>query len=218
MRFPKIASMGRVFHLFDYEPLNRDGLNLKSRLKKFYFAGASNNNTRLSYNGVTIRQNDIPGPDPFHSSSLLNGEDASPYLAAGAKAIVDDVIGRFAHGLLKDVERNTHDGFDELMRYDNYSTRSYMAVAYRPSAHLNLPDEPLPADVINWLETFDKSTGWYDRALSETVLEAVAFGWNPTATISPMEMTEWYCIEYVSSIFDSVPASDIFVPAAAHPR
>lgn len=48
---------------------------------------------------------------------------------------------------------------------------------------------------VNWMETFDNSTGAYDRALTEVVLEAVAFGWKPPAETH--EGTKWWCIECV---------------------
>ncbi|KIK68736.1 hypothetical protein GYMLUDRAFT_256401 [Collybiopsis luxurians FD-317 M1] len=194
MRFPQIKSMNRVFHLFNYPPLNQGDLSLKSKLKPFYFVGAANNYTLLSYNGVTVRQNTTaPGSDPFKSDLVIKDTDPGPYVAAGAKAIVDDVIGPFAEGLLKDLQNNTDDGMKQLMRFDQHSTRSYMTLVYKPSAHLKLPPTPLPVDVVNWLETFDKSTGWYDRAFTETVLEAVAFGWNPSS--DPLIRTPWFCID-----------------------
>ena len=57
-------------------------------------------------------------------------------------------------------------------------------------------------DDLAWVEAHDKSTGWYDRALSETVLEAIAFGWSPST--NPMETTRWWCIECVYSDEQSV--------------
>lgn len=61
------------------------------------------------------------------------------------------------------------------MSADAHSTRSYMTFAYTPNASLGLPEESLSTDVVNWVETFDKSTGWYNRVLLK-VLEALAFG------------------------------------------
>ncbi|EUC58754.1 L-amino acid oxidase, partial [Rhizoctonia solani AG-3 Rhs1AP] len=67
-----------------------------------------------------------------------------------------------------------------------------MSIKYSPTPSLGLPAEPLPNDVVNWCETFDKSTGWYDRALSETVLESIAFGWQPGPDPPPVD---WFCID-----------------------
>ena len=78
-----------------------------------------------------------------------------------------------------------------MLSVDDHSTRSYMTFAYTPNASLNIPEQSLATNVVNWLETFDKSTGWYDRGLTETVLEAIAFGQTGGATVN------WTCIEYV---------------------
>lgn len=196
MRFPEIESMRRVFKLFDYGPLNTGGLALKAKLKPFYFTALPGHDAFFSYNGVTIRQNSVgPGAeDTFEASAVIQDAVPGPYIAAGWKAIVDDVIAPFAIELLKDMQEEGREiGWQKLKSVDKYSTRAYMALVYEPSPNLGLPKGPLTTDVINWLETFDKSTGWYDRAFSETILEAVAFGWNPSD--DPAAKTPWFCIE-----------------------
>lgn len=65
-----------------------------------------------------------------------------------------------------------------------------MNFAYAPSGSLDIPEEHLSTRVVNWLETFDKSTGWYDRAFTERVLEFIAYGQTGDAV-------DWKCIEYV---------------------
>ncbi|KAG2747221.1 hypothetical protein P692DRAFT_201867212 [Suillus brevipes Sb2] len=82
MRFPKISSMQRVFNLFDYPPLNKDGISLKTKVKPFYFVGGGNNNTLYSYNGVTVRQNARKSSchgkqdpaQPYHSHFVMRDE------------------------------------------------------------------------------------------------------------------------------------------------
>ena len=84
-------------------------------------------------------------------------------------------------------------GWDYLMKYNDYSTRAYMNIAYKPNnkeLRACIGDGPLPTAVINWLETVDKSTGWYDRSLAETVLEAMAFG----APESSSKIPWWYIV------------------------
>ncbi|KAG8696192.1 hypothetical protein FRC11_000909 [Ceratobasidium sp. 423] len=183
--------MERVFKLFEYPPLNQGDLALKSKLKPFLFVGGGNNNTFFNYNGVSICQNAMPDVDPFKAEDVLDCPDKKAYISAGAKKIADDVIRPFATALLDDLKNGTNEGWKKLMEKDIHSTRSYMATAYEPSSKLNLPKGPLPGDVINWCETFDKSTGWYDRSLSETVLEAIAFGWQPDST----RPTHWFCVD-----------------------
>jgi hypothetical protein len=50
-------------------------------------------------------------------------------------------------------------------QYDKYSMRSWMEYNNFSSSG------------INYCETLDKSTGWYDCALTETVLKSLAEGW-----------------------------------------
>ncbi|KIK33682.1 hypothetical protein CY34DRAFT_18222, partial [Suillus luteus UH-Slu-Lm8-n1] len=182
MRFPKISSMQRLFNLFDYPPLNKDGISLKRKVKPFYFVGGGNNNTLYFYNGVTVRQNAMPKDDPFKADQMIQDvSDSNPYIAVGVKAIMDDVIdwgvGRL--GIY-------------MKSFDEYSTRAYMQLKYIPSSSLGLPNKSLSTHVVNWCETFDKSTGWYDRVLTETVLEAVAFCWHPGPNAP---QTQWFCID-----------------------
>ncbi|KAG1849194.1 hypothetical protein F4604DRAFT_1907473 [Suillus subluteus] len=193
MRFPKISSMQRVFNLFDYPPLNEGSISLKTKVKPFYFVGGGNNNTLYSYNGVTVRQNAMPPSDPFKADQVIQDVVSSnPYIAVGVKAIMDDVIGPFATRLLDDLKTGGSEGWKYMRSFDHYSTRAYMQLKYIPCPSLGLPNKSLSTDVVNWCETFDKSTGWYDRALSETVLEAVAFGWHPGPNPPP---TQWFCID-----------------------
>lgn len=64
--------------------------------------------------------------------------------------------------------------------YDHYSTRSFMN------------EKDIPSSVIKWCETMDTSTGFYDRGLTETVLESVAFDWPEKENSKKIE---WKCIE-----------------------
>ncbi|KIK36101.1 hypothetical protein CY34DRAFT_16609 [Suillus luteus UH-Slu-Lm8-n1] len=117
MRFPKISSMQRVFNIFDYPPLNKDGISLKTKVKPFYFVGGGNNNT-------------------LYSNSNLN-----PFIAVGVKAIMDDVIGPFATRLLDDLKTGGSEGWEYMKNFDQYSTRAYMQLKYIPSPSLGLPNK-----------------------------------------------------------------------------
>ncbi|KAJ7786179.1 hypothetical protein B0H16DRAFT_1295633 [Mycena metata] len=194
MRFPKTDSMNRVFNLFDDPNLNTPDIALGSRIKRFHFVGAGNNNTLLSYNGITIRQNNQPPltDDVFRAREVVKDTDAARYIAAGTTAIVNDVIRPYGKALLNDLKDGTQDGWELMKSVEDHSTRSYMAFQYRPSSSIDLPATTLPNDIINWCETFDKSTGWYDRSFSETVLEAIAFGWNPDPSVPP---PNWFLVE-----------------------
>ncbi|KAJ3505079.1 hypothetical protein NMY22_g17706 [Coprinellus aureogranulatus] len=122
----------------------------------------------------------------------------APYIAAGVDAICQDYTSPLANLLLKDMETGSNEGWEQLKKeYDQYSTRSYLQLGYIPSKDLQdrfgIPATGLPTSVINWLETFDNSTGSYDRALTETILEALAFG-----AVGPKP--EWHCIQHGTSV------------------
>ncbi|KAF8869719.1 hypothetical protein CPB84DRAFT_1856086 [Gymnopilus junonius] len=172
MRYPDTESMKRIFHLFNYAL-----------------------STRTEFRWLLVY---------VHFSSRVE-EITTPYSRTTAKEVIQDTsasdidafikIGPAKMSTMSFSGGTSHDGWDYMMQYDMYSTRAYMAIAYKPSEALlneGMPDGPLPTDVINWCETFDKSTGWYDRAFSETVLEAIAFGWNPDPDAPA---TNWYCLD-----------------------
>ncbi|KAF4611779.1 hypothetical protein D9613_003929 [Agrocybe pediades] len=171
--------MQRVGQLFNY-------LGMQEKLIPYYYASAKEPGFQY-FNG--IRQRIGEGSD-FNAPAL--GIDA-PYIKAGPSKIIDDVVGPFAQKLFYDLQNHTTTGWDEMMRNDTYSTRAYMSFKYLPNSSLGLPNEHLRTRVINWVETFDKSTGWYDRALTETVLEAIAFG-QAGGDI------DWKCIDGGSSV------------------
>lgn len=194
MRFPEHISMRRVFHLFKYPPLNTNGIALEKRKRPYYFT-AVDNNAFQDFNGAIYRQNAVPASssDPYKARSVIfDIPDPSPYYTAGPDAILDDVVKPFAEGLYADLQNNTKTGWAHLMRYDHYSARAYMTITYRPSSEMFLPPTSLSTDIVNWVETIEDSTGSYDRALSETVLDAIAFGWTPSEA-----KVNWWCIELV---------------------
>jgi len=168
--------MQRVGHLFKY-------VGLQSKLIPYYYA--SNKSPGFQYfNGIRTR---IGETNDFDAPAL--GIDRS-YITAGPSKIVHDVVNPFAQALYDDLKQHTTTGWDNMLAADAHSTRSYMSFAYTPSPDLGIPSGHLPTKVVNWLETFDKSTGWYDRGLTETVLEAIAFGQAGDGVI------DWKCIEY----------------------
>lgn len=203
MRFPKIDSMRRGFNLFEYEPLKKA---FKGKLQKYYSQEAPPNNTLLDYNGVTVIQSQVPPGDSLKSKQVILDVDPTPYLAAGTKAIMNDVIGPFAT-LGCEIWRTT--GWRELMKFDLYSACAYMWIKYRPSPDLLIPQTALPTDIVNWMETFDTSTDSYDRPLSEIILEAVAFGWK----LGHPPPTSWFCIEYVFFLVRSRILADFMLVA-----
>ncbi|KAG1840600.1 hypothetical protein DFJ58DRAFT_732818 [Suillus subalutaceus] len=104
-----------------------------------------------------------------------------------------DVIRPFAKDLIKDLEQNVHSGWRNLMKHDAYSLRSFMSFKYTPSASLQIPRTHLSTNVINWCETFNDSTGSYDRGLTEAVLVALVES-------QTLEDVEWKCFKGGSQV------------------
>lgn len=117
------------------------------------------------------------------------------YVRAGVNALASDYIQRLVQPLLDDMKTGSIEGWEDFKnQYDRHTTRSYLQFAYIPGRELQtkygIPPTSLPTSVINWMETFDSGTGSYDRALTEMVLDAFAFG-----VVGPKP--DWYCIECV---------------------
>ena len=152
------------------------------------------------FNGIRVR---IGNQSDFNAPAL--GINQS-YIAAGTKAIVADVVKPFAQALFGDLKYNTRTGWDKMLSVHAHSTRSYMTFAYIPSESLGIPQEHLSTRVVNWLETFDKSTGWYDRGFNERVLEAIAYGQTDEGVV------DWKCIKYVFILLHTgLHADDVIV-------
>lgn len=67
-----------------------------------------------------------------------------------------------------------------MMQYDQYSMKAYMT-GNRTDTQPWLDKAglmPYPTNVVNWCETFDTSSGSYDKALTEAVMDTLAFSWD----------------------------------------
>ena len=155
MRFPDTPFMKRVFDL----ATNR---NLPVRLIPYIMQMVKPlPNTFLFYNNAGVKNQDSSvTSDPFNVSSYVN--DPGLTTPQGVSQKVAEVLQRFRNlfraptpgGQLPDISK----AMAELFRLtDKFSMRSYMF-------------DPVGMDSrqINWCETLDKSTGWYDRALTES--------------------------------------------------
>ncbi|GJE93599.1 FAD-dependent oxidoreductase [Phanerochaete sordida] len=193
MRFPKTPIMAPVFELFE---------RLKLRKLKYYFDDREGNST-LFYNNV-LRQR--------HGGNLVP-EDwkimgiPPRWGARGVHANVSNVVEPFKRRLIEDADSekdsaNTSGnssgapalGWGLMMEYDVYSTKGYMSGRrsdWRPDLD-ELKLMPYPLKVVEWCDTFHGSTSSFDRALTETVLDSLAFEYDN-------EPFEWYCIDGGSS-------------------
>jgi hypothetical protein len=190
MRYPQTDIMRRLFHLFNYPPLKYKGTPLKDLLIPYYFT-AKDNNAYLYYNGIRRRGNNVAG-ESFRAEELGVPPE---YVSVGWGKIKSDVIRPFARVVSEDLATAIPStvGWDALMKYDSYSTRGFMSNVYRPNSSFIVPPVNVPTNVVNWCENMDTSTGWYDRAFSETVLEDLAFGFDPNP--EDTKKVEWVCLE-----------------------
>ncbi|CAE6481563.1 unnamed protein product [Rhizoctonia solani] len=75
-------------------------------------------------------------------------------------------------------------GLEELIQYDDWSTREFMRC--RPDIKEDISLERLTQQVISYLETVGTSTGNYDQAFVESVLDSVDFD---------TDGTKWVCVD-----------------------
>ena len=140
MRFPNTPFMKRTYDLAK----NR---GLQVSLDVPYIM--SSPNTIMYFNGNTA--NEDSSGDPFHVSDYVDQGLTSP---SEVQARVAGVIQPFRNLFIQtDIATAMSKLFSET---NKYSMRSYMFLG-----GMNSQD-------INWCETLDKSTGWYDRALTES--------------------------------------------------
>ncbi|KAG0694126.1 hypothetical protein DFH29DRAFT_859812 [Suillus ampliporus] len=191
----KAGVMKRLGELIDYSKLNDSGFKepLKSTLIDYYYA-AKAGGTFMYFNNQRYQVSGTSQPPDFHAREM--GVE-SEYVTVGVDRIIGDVVEPFARMLMKDLEQNTEKGWGIMKKNDVYSLRAYMLFKYVPSVSLELPPMHLATNVINWCETFDKSTGWYDRGITETVLEALAFAKVGSQTFGDVE---WKCFRGGSQV------------------
>ncbi|KAG8950324.1 hypothetical protein FRC04_007766 [Tulasnella sp. 424] len=171
---------GRVFTFpfsekkHDYY-LNSDGRHVASKLIEYKF---SSDESFRYFNQRRIRAKDVEQEDQFgFAATGVPRQD----LTYGYEAILDDTFGPFVEALRNDLKPpGSRRGWQRMMRQDNHSARSYMAVACN-----------LPMPTIHWCETMDASTDSYDKAFSEACLDMVAFG---------TKETKWQCLDGGSQV------------------
>ena len=149
MRFPDTAFMARTFDL----ARNR-GLSSVTLIPYIMQA----NNTFLCYNGKSVYSQEAnSSPDPFNVSSYVSPGLTSP---DEVDAQVTKILGPFRSLFMPDSSGNQPDiatAMTKLFSETNkFSMRSYMLL------------QGMQPQDISWCETLDKSTGWYDRALTES--------------------------------------------------
>jgi hypothetical protein len=185
MRFPDTPFMKRTFDLA--EKLQDRGV----KLIPYKFEA---DNTFKFFNGVHVPR--LPGEPPLNPADPYNINVTTTYNPNSYvppsfdRFLVPEEITRYLEGVLArlktffihDRSHNfNHDMQRTIQVFDKYTMRTYLSEI-----------EKLPPSVINLFETFDKSTGWYDRALTETICEDLAFNW-----LSSASDLCWKCFECV---------------------
>ncbi|KAG0704662.1 hypothetical protein DFH29DRAFT_848626 [Suillus ampliporus] len=189
----KPGVMKRLGDLINYSKLNDShNIPLKSRLIDYYFT-AKAGGSFYYFNKQRYQVSDPSSKPPDFRAQEMGVEPE--YVAVGVEKIVGDVIEPFARILTQDLEQQSRRGWDIMRKNDVYSLRAYMSFKYIPSVSLGLSPMHLDTNVINWCETFDKSTGWYDRSLTESVFEALAF-----AKAGSERDVEWKCFKGGSQV------------------
>ncbi|KAM0546207.1 hypothetical protein ACHAPJ_010991 [Fusarium lateritium] len=202
MRFPDNPVMKRTFDLFGKLGMNKTDLKTNPNapdgsLIPYYMQNGGPGSTAKQpwcYNDITIWggsyanvQTASGSVDPFQ----LDGDKSiSPeLLKAGPDEVVKANIEPLRKALKEDAEQTPpgESGWKLMMEYDTYSTRQFLGTA-NPDAKLpnGIPPPPYNYETIEWLETFNGGTDWYDQAHSETVLESLDFEFS--------DDTKWYCV------------------------
>lgn len=205
MRFPDIPLMKRVFDLAK----NR-GLDVK--LIPYINQMIDPPNTWLLFNGSRVN-NQAPSvtDDPFNVSSYV--ADPSLRTPEGVSRRLSELFQPFRDLFrhLPGQKPNIATAMELLAKKTNrFSVRSYMF------------KNNMDVTAINWCETLDRPTGWYDQALTggtllgnltrcivvthviTAIIESLALDW-PTAPLPcPEQKTDqdasWFCFECVSVI------------------
>lgn len=134
----------------------------------------------------------------FFNNRRLSAKEIEAQIAAGnydvfciglglkksPEDILASIFGPFKEKLSSDDPAIWNQGLDELLQYDDWSTRHYMR--FRPDKLTDLDPGRLSHQMISFLETIDTSTGNYDQAFVESVLDSVDFS-TPN--------TKWECVD-----------------------
>ncbi|KAJ7898066.1 amine oxidase [Mycena leptocephala] len=161
MRYPKIPWMKPTFALFKFLKLDDPKL-----LIPYHLGDLRGNNIR-HFNNTSI------------SSARLEAADArgdfDPFAtkADGLTDTINNLVGHkldlFKRMLTEDFQK----GWEALMSVDQWSMRDWLALPTDES------QQAYPEPLIQYLEMFTSSTGLFDCALSETILDAMDFDYQP---------------------------------------
>ncbi|RPB09826.1 amine oxidase [Morchella conica CCBAS932] len=166
MRYPKIPLMDRTFRLFE---------ELEVPLIPYYLSGTGN----------PAMYNDILGPgsdedfDHYKISSESGGVVMDQAVRDGVTEVMRQALEPYKGPMKVDFEA----GFKKLKEEaDKYSTREYLRTVFEYAGQTGLDFH-----TIQWLETGQTSSGLFDQAFSETVIDSLDFEFD--------DDVDWFCIE-----------------------
>ncbi|KAK4188614.1 amine oxidase [Podospora australis] len=209
MRFPDNPVMKRTFDLFATLGMEKTELKPDSKpgsLIPYYINNSAGE--PWCYNDIThwgtyatIQAASPYDSDPFKINQ--GGQIPTELLQCSPDEIMNSAIGPIRKALRDDLKTSPPGtrGWELLMEYDQYSTRQYLAGKVEfPDYHPKIPLPPYSYETIEWMETMNGGTNWYDQAHSETVLESLDFEyWDPSDSDDVIETggekkTDWYCV------------------------
>lgn len=181
MRFPDFKIMKRAFDLFEIlcthpikyylDPIEKDRAGRKSTVD-------GSEETPAMYNDICVISDGSEAPlDPHDVGKKPGGREMVPLevLRGGVNGTLEEVFERFKKIMAEDFQK----GFDALLEVDHMSTRQYLRER-----------QNLDAYAIQWLETNTTSTGLFDQAFTESVIDFFNF-----AAKDKNGLGTWYCIE-----------------------
>ncbi|KAF3105147.1 hypothetical protein TWF569_010210 [Orbilia oligospora] len=165
MRFPNTKTMKRTFKLIE---------DTKTPTLPYYLIGS---NTPKLFNGRFF----APGPDPHHVG-VGNGGEVADSVVDKVDDILEKAFGPYKEALTENFKK----GFEKLKEVDHFSTREFLEKGGPKGDDKQKYDAPS----IKWMETQTSSTGLFDQAFSESVIDSFDFDEKPL----------WFCIDGGTSV------------------
>ncbi|THU83366.1 amine oxidase [Dendrothele bispora CBS 962.96] len=167
MRYPKIPWMKTTFELFKYLELDRPETLIPYHLNDplgnnfQHFNNISKSSSQLQ---TANAQGDF---DPFRTKVV------------GLTDSVDDLLGKKLDPFKRMLAEDFQMGWEDLMSADQLSMRDWLAIG--------IETKPYSEQLINYLETVAGSTGLFNCALSEAIMDAMDFDYQPAP--------DWFTIQ-----------------------
>ena len=175
MRLPGMPWMDRVIGNENYSVVSyvNSKVSAEDRIQMIPYIFTANNTYRL-FNNQLVYNQETPSASTFKVLSSQGGPipDNDRIATISAGTALDDALA----DLIAAFKNGFDEGFDNLMRYDGISLRTYLL------------QKGYTAAEIDWMETLDDATTHYDAyALSQAVLEQWIFNSAPLDSWTAVE-------------------------------